>query len=150
MLRPDGMALEGDVQIDPNDATTALNYGMYENLLMHEMLHAMGFGTTWTQQGLLQNYNGDLRFTGAEATRAYNDLYPTLAAGDPLSSRGVPVETDGGSGSAGKHWDESTFDKILMTTTLDRSEVLNDLTLAALEDMGFETTFGGSDPLALV
>ena len=131
----------GHVTIDAADIPNALKLGLLDDLLEHEMMHAMGFGTTWSAMGLVDNYNGDLRFNGANATHAYNTFYSSLAANDPLSDKGVPIETDGGSGAAGKHWDETTFGKEIMTTTLNYSNTVSPLTIAALEDMGYQTTY---------
>ena len=131
----------GHVTVDAADIPNALKLGLLDDLLEHEMMHAMGFGTTWSAMGLVDNYNGDLRFNGANATHAYNTFYASLAANDPLHDKGVPIETDGGSGAAGKHWDETTFGKEIMTTTLDYTNTVSPLTIAALEDMGYQTTY---------
>ncbi len=48
------------------------------------------------------------RFSPAQATAAYNQLFGTNA-------RGVPVEATGGSGTALSHWRESVFTNELMT-----------------------------------
>jgi hypothetical protein len=114
------------------------------------MLHVMGFGTAWWDQGL-KEYHGadgnDIRFVGEKATAVYNSTYADIASTDPNSHIGVPIEDGGGSGARGKHWDEGTFDHELMSTHVDNGEHITDLTLAALEDMGYETTFDEADEL---
>ena len=131
----------GHVTVDAADIPNALKLGLLDDLLQHEMTHAMGFGTTWNAMGLVDNYNGDLRFNGANATHVYNTVYASVAAKDVLHDKGVPIETDGGSGSAGKHWDEATFHNEIMTTTLNYTNTVSPLTVAALEDMGYHTTY---------
>lgn len=131
----------GHVTIDSADVPNAIKLGLLDDLLEHEMMHAMGFGTTWNAMGLVDDHNGDLRFNGANATHVYNTVYASLAAQDPLHDKGVPIETDGGSGAAGKHWDETTFQKEIMTTTLNYTNTVSPLTVAALEDMGYHTTY---------
>ncbi|MFZ3584689.1 leishmanolysin-related zinc metalloendopeptidase [Loktanella sp. DJP18] len=138
------LAATGHVTIDSADITQAMNLGLLDDLLQHEMLHAMGFGTAWQTMGLVDNYNGDLRFNGENATLVYNALFQAIASKDTLSDKGVPIETDGGSGAAGKHWDEATFGNELMSTQLNYSNNMSSLTLAALEDMGYQTTFADS------
>lgn len=142
ILRSDTkLAATGHVTIDSADIPQALQLGLLDDLLQHEMLHAMGFGTAWTTMGLVNDYNGDLRFNGTHATQVYNTLFDAIASRDPLSDRGVPIETDGGSSAAGKHWDEATFGNEIMSTMLNYSNNTTQLTVAALEDMGYQTTF---------
>ncbi len=142
ILRSDTkLAATGHVTIDSADIPQALQLGLLDDLLQHEMLHAMGFGTAWTTMGLVDDYNGDLRFNGTHATQVYNTLFDAIASRDPLSDRGVPIETDGGSSAAGKHWDEATFGNEIMSTMLNYSNNTTQLTVAALEDMGYQTTF---------
>ena len=49
---------------------------------------------------------------------------------------------DGASGTAQKHWDDATFGNEIMTGYFDRSNVISDMTIASLEDLGYETTYG--------
>jgi hypothetical protein len=100
------------------------------------MLHALGFGTIWQEQGLVQTIDGKLRFTGENATLAYNALFPDLAAKDSGSDQGVLLSSDG------SHWDHSTFTHEVMTPSLYPSNNnISDMTIAALEDMGYDTVF---------
>jgi hypothetical protein len=132
---------QGYTYFDSADIGTADSYGLWQDLVFHEMLHALGFGTAWSSMGLVDNYNGDLRFNGTNAVDAYNTNYSQIAANDPLSHLGVPIETDGGSGTAGKHWDDKTFVNEIMTPNLNFTNHISDMTLAALEDMGYETIY---------
>jgi hypothetical protein len=142
ILRNDSkLAATGHVTIDAADVPNALKLGLLGDLLQHEMLHAMGFGTGWNAMNLVDNYSEDLRFNGVNATSVYNTLFASVAELDLLSNNGVPIETDGGSGAAGKHWDEATFGAEIMSTTLNYSNDTTLLTVAALEDMGYQTTF---------
>jgi len=47
----------------------------------------------------------------------------------------------GGVGTAGGHWDEFLFDQELMTGYIDSDAYLSDMSIAALEDMGYETVY---------
>jgi hypothetical protein len=132
---------KGYVNIDSSDLDTMDSYGLWDDLILHEMGHALGFGTSWASMGLIDNYDGDLRFNGANATQAYNDDYSDKAGNDALSDLGVPVETDGGSGTAGVHWDDQTFGGELMTGRLNYTNTLSDMSIAALEDMGYDTVY---------
>ena len=63
------------------------------------------------------------------------------------------VETDGGSGTAGGHWDEETYMDELMTGyigylaedgTYDDTNYLSDWSVASLEDLGYVLTDSAS------
>lgn len=133
----------GFLRFDTADATNLFGKGMFDSLVLHEMIHALGFGkNVWGKLGLVTSYDGDLRFTGDNATEAYAVEFPALAAVDPLAVVGVPVETDGGSGTVGSHWDEAAFRGELMTGVLNGSNFLSGMSVAALEDMGYQTVYG--------
>jgi hypothetical protein len=54
-----------------------------------------------------------------------------------------PIELGGGGGTAGGHWDEYCFDNALMTGYLGtgRANPMSVLTVAALEDIGFQVSY---------
>ena len=57
------------------------------------------------------------------------------------SGSGVPVELDGGSGTAGSHWDEETFGNELMTGYINAGEnYISGMSAAAFKDMGYVVT----------
>lgn len=132
---------DGYVKMDTADAASWLANGNFDDLALHEMLHSLGFGTAWSAMGLVKSYSGDLRFTGANATKMYNDLFPLISGPDALSDFGVPVETDGGTGTAGVHWDDATFNNEVMTGWLGYKNVISDMTIAALQDMGYQAVY---------
>lgn len=144
-LRNDGTYLSatGAMTFDSADAQNQLGLGNWESIVLHEMLHALGFGTLWTVMGLTSGSvaGGDIRFTGANATDTYQTEFPDVAGADSGSLFGVPVEADGGSGTAGGHWDELLFDQEIMTGYVDTGSFVSDMTIAALEDMGYDTVF---------
>jgi len=144
-LRGDGTYLPatGAMTFDTADADNQLGLGNWETIVLHEMMHALGFGTLWSLMGLTSGSiaGGDLRFIGANATDTYLTEFPTIAGGDAGAFLGVPVETDGGSGTAGGHWDELLFDAEIMTGYVDTGGFVSVMTIAAFEDMGYDTVF---------
>lgn len=126
------------MEFDVADAEVYDAAGLFYDIVLHEMTHSIGFGTMWDLMGLLQGTIADdtLVFTGAGATEEYADLFKGTGY--------VPVETDGGPGTAGGHWDEATFDNELMTGYIDPMNFYSDMTVAALEDMGYETVWESS------
>ncbi|WP_422028604.1 leishmanolysin-related zinc metalloendopeptidase [Roseovarius sp.] len=145
VLRDDGSYLPatGAMTFDIADAENLHDNGNWSAVVLHEMLHALGFGPLWSLMGLLSGSvaSGDLRFTGQNAIDTYNSEFPGIAGADSGSLTGVPVETDGGSGTAGGHWDEALFDQELMTGYVDDGSYISVMTIATLEDMGYDTVF---------
>jgi hypothetical protein len=142
-LRSDSfLPSSGYLYLDNAGAEKALSRGQLDDLVFHEVLHCMGFGLTWDYLGLVEDYDGDLRFTGENATEAYASTYKRKSKADALSDFGVPIETDGGVATAGKHWDDATFRNEIMTGKLNYKNKITDMTIGALEDMGYETTYG--------
>ena len=123
--------------------------GTWGDVVFHEIMHSIGFGTMWDYQGLLSGGGTDNpRFTGDRATAIY-----VAAGGD---SGGVPLEQDGGSGTNDSHWNEigfldeneirvfrdgeTTFDDEIMTGYINNDgNYLSDMTVASLADFGYET-----------
>lgn len=132
----------GYMTFDKADVTNLIENDTWKSTALHEMLHSLGFGVAWDEMGLINGsvQSGDLRFTGENATKVYKEEM-TQSFGDSRSDVGVPIETDGGSGTAGSHWDEATFGPEIMTGYLDQNDYVSELTLATLEDMGYDTLF---------
>ncbi len=124
----------GYFRFDEADIANSFQKGNFEDVIFHEVLHAMGFGTIWSDLGLVKNVGGALRFTGEFATEMYNTEYASIAAGDAGSQYGVPLSADG------SHWNHAKFTTETMTTSLYPSgNHVSDMTIAALQDMGYQT-----------
>jgi len=151
---------------DMNTADPATD--VWEEVVLHEMLHSIGFGSIWSYLGLVDDTGADPVFTGQHAQ---------AAAGGT-----VVVEADGGSGTALSHWDDATYGSEIMTGYLygvvgvdpvDGSPILGDpsnvdadlaagtasltdgaavsdlsnMTIASLEDLGYQTIWPDNDIL---
>ena len=104
----------------------AMGLAVFEEVVLHEMAHSLGFGSIWDRLGLVTNG----LFTGANALDEY------LAMGGQGS--GIPVEQDGGSGTAGSHWDEETFGNELLTGYIDAGEnYFTAMSAASFADLGY-------------
>jgi hypothetical protein len=122
------------MQFDSADAATYQQQGLFDEIVTHEMLHSVGFGTIWSYLGLVSGSS----FIGANAVAAYNDL---LHGG---SATGVPLETGGGSGTAGSHWSEAVFNNELMTGYINAApDPLSKMTVASLADLGYHVNYAG-------
>ena len=108
--------------VDVND----MGVSVFRQVVLHEMSHSLGIGSIWDRLGLVSN--GE--FTGAKAVSEYHRLGGTHA--------GVPVEQDGGSGTAGSHWDEETFHNELMTGYInDGDNPFSAMSAASFADLGY-------------
>lgn len=139
------------MEFDVADADSYLAQGLFDDIVVHEMMHVLGIGTLWDLNQLTTGSvaGGDMRFTGENAILAYETEFAAIAAGDPDSGDGVPVETDGGSGTAGGHWDEDTFGNEVMTGYIGGVPTYqSSMTVASLEDLGYETIWDANDPTA--
>jgi hypothetical protein len=124
------------MQFDIADAQNYEDQGLFGVIVTHEMLHSVGVGSIWDLKGLVNDAG---LFTGAQATHQYELLTGHTEAG-------VPVEQDGGSGTAGSHWDEETFNDELMTGYINVSvaspnivlDPLSHMTVASLADLGYQ------------
>lgn len=129
----DALPSEGEMIFDTADIGRQASEGTLAITVLHEMIHALGFGTF---SGFSDNVTSgtDARFTGANAIAAYNAGFPGLSGADGLSGFGVPI--DGG------HWPEALFLNELLTPFLDGSgDYMSGLTIATLEDLGYDTIF---------
>ena len=101
------------------------------DVIVHEMAHVLGFGTLWDLNGLYVNGSG--QYVSANTLAAYQ-------AECDAAATFVPVELEGGPGTANAHWDEADFacgDGEIMTGFIDNANYLSQTTLAAFEDLGY-------------
>ena len=102
------------------------------------MTHSIGFSANIWELigGLITGNNTDNPlFTGEAATSVYESI------SSQTNTSGVPLEADFGAGTAFSHWDEDTFKNELMTGFINEDNIYSDMTVAALEDMGYDTVW---------
>ena len=128
-IRADGfLPATGIMEFDSSDATNYQAAGLFDDIALHEMLHTIGFGTIWANLGLISG-------SGFNGWRA-NATFPGTAL--------VPIELDGGAGTAWSHWDEESFGTELMTGYIDGDNYLSYTTIASLGDLGYNVISGAS------
>ncbi|HAI13640.1 MAG TPA: hypothetical protein DCM28_18185, partial [Phycisphaerales bacterium] len=127
------LPLRGIMQFDTDDLDFMVANGSLTDVIIHEMGHVLGIGTLWDFQGLLDDSDlANPYFTGAQATAAYESIFGLSG------TAGVPVEQDGGPGTAYAHWDEETFDNELMTGYINNGvNPVSLITIASLADQGY-------------
>ena len=135
--------IAGSMTFDSADMDFMLTTGILPGVVLHEMMHTIGFGTIWGpgQLNLVPApYSSDPRYFGSNGMSAY----AALGAADAAS--GVPVENIGGPGSVGSHWRESVFQTELMTSVATGSMMMSRVTVGALRDFGYDVEMNKADP----
>lgn len=123
--------ITGNMQFDFEDIAFLIGLGLWEDVIFHEMGHVMGFGSLWALLGLT---DVALNYLGAAAINIWNNEWGCI--GTP------PVETDGGPGRAGGHWDEECLVNELMTGFINlEGNPLSALTIASMKDVGYEVDY---------
>jgi subtilisin-like proprotein convertase family protein len=145
-LRPGSfIPAAGIMSFDTADLAMMERDGSLVSVITHEMGHVLGFGTNWDELGLRQGAGtSNPTFTGANAMREF----ATLSGG--AATRAVPLANVGGPGTRDAHWREAVFGNELMTGFLNAGpNPLSRLTIAALQDMGYEVSFASADAYVL-
>lgn len=135
----------GVMRFDVEDLNSLSANGSLDAVILHELLHMVGFGSLWHDKGLVLGAGtNDPRFTGALADTRCISLDGAWACGDGT----VPVENVGGSGTIGSHWRESVFHSELMTGFAEPNGnmPMSTMTLGSLEDLGLQVNYLAADP----
>ena len=131
----------GQMQFDIADAVNYFGKGLWDDIVTHELMHVLGFGSLW-------NYGDDPlvsnnQYLGQQALAAYQK-----AMGDDTLSF-IPVEDSGGSGTAGSHWDEQALVNELMTGFINDDGIastindnyLSEFSVMSLADLDYHVTY---------
>lgn len=126
----------GIIKIDSADINTLAGSGNLQQVITHEMMHVVGFGTFWdtTSANLLINYGANVSYIGAGGIAGCKAL-----GGNNTCATSVPVEgSQGSEGTVNSHWRESTFGNELMTGFLNSgTNPLSVMSIRSLEDLGY-------------
>ena len=115
------------MEFDLADADTFNAAGLFDDIVLHEMGHALGFGTIWDRLGLINpdnTFGGEL--ASAEHAAQFNGDFT------------IDIETDGGQGTAFGHWDDATYTNELMTGYISDPNYYSYFSAAAYGDMGYQ------------
>ena len=141
----------GEMTFDQADADDYNSKNLFDDIVLHEMMHVMGIGTLWNYNNLVSTIVVDDNDTKKPTDDIVDSVYTGAAANSSFmlltnSDAFLFVETDGGAGTAGGHWDEETYLDELMTGyighrnqdgTYDSTNYLSDWSVASLVDLGY-------------
>lgn len=134
-----GLPYRGYMVFDVNDLAD-ISYAEALDVALHEIAHVLGFGTLWEDFGLISVL--EAAYFGTNAVTAYNE-----AGGQ---GRFVPLQTEGGEGTAYAHWDEIILTRELMTGYIEDGEnYLSAITIAAMEDLGYIVSYSSAEAFLL-
>jgi hypothetical protein len=126
----------GIIKIDSADINSLAGLGNLQQVITHEMMHVVGFGTFWdtTSANLLINYGTNVSYIGAGGIAGCKAI-----GGNNTCATSVPVEgTQGSDGTINSHWRESTFGNELMTGFINSgTNPLSAMSIRSLEDLGY-------------
>lgn len=132
-LRND-LTAAGKMKFDKADVTKFYDLGVWDDIVTHEFMHILGFGSLWNYgDHALATSSG--KYTGAAALEAYNQATGT-------NSKYIPVETHGGAGTANSHWDEAALRNENMTGYTNTSgNYMSKYSVMSLADLGYDVRY---------
>lgn len=128
--RAGGRPIVGWANFDPSsiDADDPTQLGLQVGVAIHESSHALGFtGGNFDNLGMT---------TGNRVTQSDVAAYVQNHFGCP-SATGALLEDNGGSGTAGSHWEKAAFMNEYMTGTASTNPVITALTMITFQAMGW-------------
>jgi hypothetical protein len=135
-------ATQGFMEFDIADLGSLENNNSLFDVIFHEMAHVIGFGTLWNTNsfggfftGTQSIYNANSgQYTGMFALAEYRKEFDANALF-------IPIELDGGPGTANGHWDETWAggSSDIMTGYLGSIATLSRTTIASFADIGYTT-----------
>jgi hypothetical protein len=140
-----GLPYRGETGLDPSDVLNISSPTQQQwvvDVITHELGHALGFASSnpgfrrWVQ---------DAAWVGTNAVREYSMISGVVSAT-------IPLETEGGAGTAGAHWLESVFGDELMTgfvAAVGTRMPLSRVTVGSLQDLGYTVNYAAADPYVL-
>mmetsp|Transcript_6358 Transcript_6358/g.10053 ORF Transcript_6358/g.10053 Transcript_6358/m.10053 type:complete len:366 (-) Transcript_6358:184-1281(-) len=134
----DGTSISGNMRFDSADVQGLITGGNWEAVILHEMGHIIGIGTLWDYNGVVTGSN-PYQYLGGNAINVWKNDWQ-------CSTDAPPVETDGGGGTAGGHWDDACMLNEFMTGYLSNTNVISKLTIATLADIGYSVDYTQAEP----
>jgi len=134
--RDNYLTLTGAMTFDEADLASLESNDLLEPVILHEMGHVLGVGSTWEQLDLrTRSCTEEPIFVGEGAIDAF-----LAADGDLYSGEPVPIEDQGdpGDGTNCSHWRESVMGSELMTGFINLGDnPLSAVTTESLGDQGY-------------
>ena len=144
------------ITLDADDVGRLSSAGL-QNVVTHEIAHALGFGTLWSSVGLLNDPAAgadpdsalpDTHFSGTNAIAAFD-----AAGGRSYSGAKVPVENDDDFGGVDAHWRISVFgygELMVGSFRVPGPQLpMSAVTVQSMADLGYSVNAGAADGYGL-
>jgi hypothetical protein len=142
-FRPNtNLPISGMIKLDGNDLATMNASGTLQNVLIHEMGHALGLGTAWTRAKCI---NCTLPFTNNSfvySCPAANAAFKRLNLAPTVQLR---LESEGGPGTRCVHWAKASLGTEISTGYAYPKMPISIVTVGALEDLGYIVNYSAAD-----
>lgn len=135
----DSLPVVGTMVFDSADVATLRSRGSLQSVILHEMGHVLGLeSNTWSAKGVATRSGRQCSYTGINANNEYKKI---------TGCSSVPLELDGGSGTACSHWDEECLGDELMTGFIGNATkaTLSTITIGSLADIGYDVDYSKAD-----
>jgi len=131
--------VSGLIIIDPADLDISIADGSFFNTILHEFLHVIGIGTLWGEEVAGEDFIIDA------STATYSASGALAVWGQIGCSGDLPLDSDLG------HWDEDCLKNEIITSTYTAGEtiIFSNITMAALEDLGYTVDRSQADSFTL-
>lgn len=143
LIRNNDIPALGYMRFDEADVANLQATGRLPRVVLHEMMHVLGFGTVW-YDNLVDTLTTptDVRYTGV---RARNACVMDHGGAVPCAST-VPIHSTDGAGSRFSHWRESVFQSELMTPFLGSGATpFSKMSIQVLADIGYVVSDESAD-----
>lgn len=144
LIRNSNIPALGVMRFDEADVANLQTAGRLQRVVLHELMHVLGFGTVWYDDlvdtlGVIDN----IRYTGSLARNACINVHNGAAT----CGTDIPVHSADGPGSRYAHWRESVFTNELMTPFLGAGATpFAAMSIRALEDIGYDVSTSEAEP----
>ena len=139
------MPRAGVMTFDSADVANQIANGKFEATVLHEMGHIIGIGSGKWRERVAGKDTTNPTYSGALAVNGIKGF-------NAIGGKGVrvPVEGDGGPGTALAHWDETTFKNELMTGFLSgQTQPLSAMTVNSLIDLGYQVNKNAAETFTI-
>lgn len=140
LSRPDGaLPAVAFIQVNAAAVSRMKEENWLEDTMLHELFHAMGFGSFWRTRAAMTRTNlvTTNTFGGAQAQQACSQMSAPIAA---ACAGGVPLSSELA------HWNLGVFGNEMMTqSTRAGARPVSAMTLAAMADVGYTVNLHAAD-----
>jgi len=124
----------GNMQFDTSDLSRMERDGTLEGVILHEMMHVMGLGTLWINNGCANaGCRGSTNWNGDQCPAAQEEFLAMGGTGQ------IPLADTGGAGTACGHWRERVFRNEVATGFAELFMPLSRMTVQSFKDIGYDT-----------